>query len=157
MALYSVARTLELTGAAILVGGLAATVGIAQIAFGSPDILTRDQAGRFMAKVFEASVFVEAGAIGLILLGSLVRRARGLIFAALFGLIVVAGHLWLVGRMSALREAHGGSVGALSTDDPDRKEFGRLHGIYALATLGIAAVGLGALYGGGKPPEKKDA
>jgi hypothetical protein len=151
MALYSVGRFLELTGAALLVGGLAATVGIAQLAFGSPDILTREQAGRFMAKVFEASVFVEAGAVGLILLGSAARRSRDLVFAALFGFLVVAAHVWMVDRMTAIRTAHGGSVATLDPEDPDRKEFGRLHGFYALATIGLLAVGLGALYWGHAP------
>src|SRR5437667_10232753 len=57
-------RFLELLGAAVLVGGLCTAGAIGWLAFNSPDILSREQAGRFMAKVFEGSLFVEAAAVG---------------------------------------------------------------------------------------------
>ena len=69
--LVALGSYLELLGAALLVGGLAAAAAIGGVTFGSPDVLSFEQAGRLMARVFEGSIFVEASAVATICVGAL--------------------------------------------------------------------------------------
>jgi len=145
-------RLLELLGAAVLVGGLAAAGAIGWLAFNSPEVLSRDEAGRFMAKVFERSLWVELGAFFLAVGPRRIRArlaGRGVSWGAsavlLVGLFCLTSHVTLGTSMRRLREAHGGSISSLPADDPDRREFGKLHGLYNLAALGLLGCGLAVL------------
>lgn len=144
--LARILRFFELLGAAILAGGLVAVAAIGQVAFQSPDILTHDQAGRFMTRIFEGSLLVETGAVGLIALGALTSgRIKRCALVAVLGGALIAGHFALAAGMRDIRLRNGGSVSALAKEHPDRQAFGRQHGIYVLLSVGLLALGLGIL------------
>jgi hypothetical protein len=142
----------ELIGAAVLVGGLLATGAIGVTAFRSSDLLTHEQAGRFMARVFEGSLAIEATAVFLILVGGTLgalsaRRASPLVVVLpLLCFLPVLGHVKLARDMGEIRARHGGTLDGLAEDDPDRVLFRQLHGVYngtALLLLGIGLASLG--------------
>ncbi|MBI5368358.1 MAG: hypothetical protein HZA54_15085 [Planctomycetes bacterium] len=148
----------EILGAAILVGGLAATAAIGVTAFSSTDILSHELAGRLMARVFEGAEWVQLGAIAVILLAMFGRvlalRAVGRpprIFMRLLPLlwmlvlITVVGEHKLIERMRTLRAAHGGTLAAVAADDPDRVEFGQAHRMYAFGSVTMMVLGVGLL------------
>jgi hypothetical protein len=134
----------ELFGAALLVGGLLAAGAIGALAFHG-SILTHELAGRFMAEVFERSLAVEAVAAALLALGLLGRLRAWRALVALATVAIVAGHFVVGGRMHAIRASHGGTLEGLALDDPERVEFGKLHGVYALASIGLIACGVSVL------------
>ncbi|HVY61774.1 MAG TPA: hypothetical protein VHF22_08985 [Planctomycetota bacterium] len=142
----------ELFGAALLVGGLIATGAVGLTAFRSPDLLTHEQAGRFMARIFEGSLLVEATAVFLVVAGGIGGALSGgkasplLLLLPILCFAPVAAHAKLSASMRGIRERHGGTLEGLAQDDPDRREFGKLHGIYngvALVVLGIGLASLG--------------
>lgn len=144
--LTTLLRLAELLAAALLVGGLAASFAIGNFAFSSASPLTREQAGRFMARVFEASPYVEGGALAIVVAA---RAARGYVRRAVamlpFAAGAVGGHLYLTLEMRAIRLAHGGSIADLAPGDPERSRFMSLHGFYFLGALLILAYGIALL------------
>jgi hypothetical protein len=144
--LVGIGSYLELIGAAVLVGGLGAAAAIGAVTFGSPDVLSHEQAGRLMARVFEGSIFVEAAAVAITCVGALLagrlRRAVGVLVMA--GALVL-GHVALGDQMRDIRLSHGGSLSALEKDHPDRMAFGKRHGVYNVLALGLVGFGLGVL------------
>lgn len=144
--LAAIAAFAELLGAAAIVGGLGATAAIGVTAFRSTDLLSHEQAGRFMARVFEGSLYVEAAAVGLIVLGALLGGAfkRAGVTALLAGALV-AGHFMLGADMREIRLAHDGTLEGLAADDPDRVRFGRRHAEYEVVASSLLLLGLGTL------------
>lgn len=144
------AAFLSLVGGALLVGGLATTAIVANLAFRSPEILTREQAGLLNAKIFDAFLYVEAVAIALVAFGNVLLGASGVrgVGRRVLWLVLacgVFGHLFLGQRMRALRIEAGGSIERISTEDPRRLEFRRLHGIYMGVSLALLLGGTAVL------------
>ncbi len=147
-------RFLELFGAAVLVGGILSVTAIGQTAFRSPDIVSHDQAGRLMSRVFEGSLLVEAACVGIIAIGAVgAGRIKRCAIIAILGGALVGGHFALASGMREIRLAHGGSVSGLPKDHPDRQAFGKKHGIYVVLSLALLGLSLGVLAVG--PDERR--
>jgi hypothetical protein len=137
------ARFVEVLAAALLVGGLVATAAIAQVAFGSPEILSRETAGRLMAEVFERSISLEQVCALAILLGvGVQRRTDRLALVAVLLLTSTTAHVELAKSMREIRMRHGGTTANLAPEHEDRRRFGVLHGLYSGASLAGLAGGL---------------
>lgn len=141
-----VARIVEILTAACLFGGTLAVGAIAQVAFGSPEILSREQAGRLLAEVFERSVGVELALVAAVAVAAAISRAwkRALVAFPLLALLVVA-HDRLAVEMREVRRLHGGTVANLDASHEDRVRFGRLHGFYSAASLSLLLLSGGLL------------
>ena len=144
----------------IWVGGLVALGGIAAPALfsaltGAQGIAGREMAGLAFGAVLRRFHLV-AYACGALMLASLAAMAalgpRPARFALRVGVVLVMGALTLYSglvvspRVEHLRTAIGGPVAALPASDPQRAEFGRLHGISTLLLGATAAAGLLLLF-----------
>jgi hypothetical protein len=136
-------------GAAALVGSLLASAVVAQIAFrfaaASPDILSREAAGLLAGRMFEVFVYLEIGATLLIVLGNLRRRSIGRQIATWTIMLALAGHIGIGRAMRAVRAEAGGSIERVAKEDPLRRQFGRLHGYYVIASTVMLAGALAVL------------
>jgi hypothetical protein len=95
-----------------------------------------------MAKVFEASLWVEGAAVGLMALGALALRRWARVLAAASAACFVATHFVMSAEMREIRLAHGGTLEKLAPDDSDRARFGKLHGLYNATAIAVLALGV---------------
>jgi hypothetical protein len=135
---------LELLGAALIVGGIVTSAIAGVLAFRSTEILSHEQAGLFMAKVFERVFDLEIVGAILVALGiPFWRRPRGVAnWAFLLVALAIFGQDRIARRMRVLRADAGGAIDRIAEDDPRRQEFRRLHGAYEGVSLAALAGGL---------------
>jgi hypothetical protein len=121
-------------GASILLAAVVAPAAFAVLP-------SRTLAGALVGRVLPA-LFVSGAVIaGLLLAAGYARLPHVRLPRAIFlGIIVLAcgiAQFVVTPRIARLREAIGGAIDALSTDDARRAAFGQLHGI-SIALLGLA-------------------
>ena len=145
--------------AALWCGILAAFAGGAGLVLTTAP--SRSAAGTINRALLDAVDETSYAAIGLLFVLFFVVERRGgfskLSRALTIRLLVVAAaltivsHLLVTPELAALKDRAGVALDALAKDDPVRRDFGRLHGLSALALLlrigcaaGIFAMGVGA-------------
>jgi len=139
-------RFVEVLALAFLTGGLVTIGLVAQLAFNSPDILSREQAGRLLAEVFERSISFEMLCITALVFMTGLQRAWGRALVVFPVMVLLFGaHLEIAKSMRTIRLQHGGTTANLAADHPDRKQFGLYHGLYSAASLALLGCGVGLI------------
>lgn len=115
-------------------------------------VLTPAQAGSVVRQVIPVldafALFAGPALIALALWREGRPRGRGAVRVALLSVmagLALASAAVVTPRMAELRTAAGDQLSKLPSDDPVRREFGRLHGVSTGLMLGQLLLGLGVL------------
>lgn len=128
-------------GAAILVAAVVAPAAFKVLP-------TRTLAGALVGQVLPV-IFVSGLALALVGGAIETRGSRNaqwipIVSFAVMALACILAQFIIGAKIEGVRAAIGGAVDALSTDDPRRIQFGRLHA-YSVISMGIGMLGAGGV------------